>query len=308
MCGINVPQMDDTVLDNFVTLFRGRGDCYGSEEGGCVRQPLSRLVFANHLVGTTPIGVYPSVPAPSEPFCVWGCSDIDIESLDDARLIQRTLAEVDITSWVERSRSKGYHVWVFATEPVTSKVMRNALLVAHKVANYPAREVNPKQVDVSATKVGNYVRLPYAGGISVTPTRRVILNDNDEPMDLESFVHLATSMRTTKGKLEEIAGMWVEPVKKHIVVDFGSNETLDDALRSTSPLARIIWRDGPLNNQDRSTALMRLAHLCNSSSISPSLCHMIIVDADKRWGKYHLRGEAGQAEILKIVERAYGAR
>jgi hypothetical protein len=35
------------------------------------------------------------------------------------------------------------------------------------------------------------------------------------------------------------------------------------------------------------------------------MCRVIVVDADKRWGKYHLRGEAGQVEINKIVERAY---
>jgi hypothetical protein len=301
--------MEDVIVEKFITLFRGRGDCYGSEEGGCVRLPLDRGAFLGHLDGHTPIGVYPSVPRTNgEPFCVWGCSDIDIESLDDARLIQRTLAEVEIVSWVERSRSKGYHVWVFAEEPVTSKVMRNALLMAHKVANYPAREVNPKQTDVSATKVGNYVRLPYVGGLQVTPTRRVILDERDEPMHIGLFVTKAVSKRTTKEHLEQIASMWVEPVKQHVVIDFGTNETLDDALRGTSPLARIIWRDGPLQNQDRSTALMRLAHLCHTSSISPSMCHMIIIDADKRWGKYHLRGEAGQQEILKIVERAYGAR
>ena len=301
--------MEDVIVEKFITLFRGRGDCYGSEEGGCVRLPLDRGAFLGHLDGHTPIGVYPSVPrADAEPFCVWGCSDIDIESLDDARLIQRTLAEVEIVSWVERSRSKGYHVWVFAEEPVTSKVMRNALLMAHKVANYPAREVNPKQTDVSATKVGNYVRLPYVGGLQVTPTRRVILDDRDEPMHIGMFVTRAVSKRTSKEHLEHIASMWVEPVKTHVVIDFGTNETLDDALRGTSPLARIIWRDGPLQNQDRSTALMRLAHLCHTSSISPSMCHMIIIDADKRWGKYHLRGEAGQEEIIKIVERAYGAR
>jgi hypothetical protein len=99
--------------------------------------------------------------------------------------------------------------------------------------------------------------------------------------------------------------MYVSPAKHHAVLDFDINESLDDALRRTSPLARVIWRQGPLASQDRSTALARLAHVCASSGISPSMCNAIVTDADKRWGKFHVRGESGLAEIHKIIERAY---
>jgi hypothetical protein len=294
-------------ITGFITLFRGRGDCYGSEQGGCVRQPLDNDVFKAHLDGRTPIGVYPSVPnGTQEPFCVWGCSDIDIESISDARLIQRTLEAAGVVSWVERSRSKGYHVWVFVDKPVTSKVMRNALLMAHKVADYPAREVNPKQVDVSATKVGNYVRLPYVGGLVATPERRVILDDNDQPVPLDIFVHEALENRTSSTRLEEIASMWVEPKVTKVILDIEGSEDLDSSLRMASPLARIIWRDGPLEGQDRSTALTRLAHVCSRSDVTPSMARVIVASADQRWGKYHLRGEAGQTELDKIIQRAYG--
>lgn len=294
-------------ITGFITLFRGRGDCYGSEEGGCVRQPLDNNAFMAHLMGTTPIGVYPSVPKQgAEPFCVWGCSDIDIESIADARLMQRTLEAAGVVAWVERSRSKGYHVWVFADKPVTSKVMRNALLMAHKVADYPAREVNPKQVDVSATKVGNYVRLPYVGGLVATPEKRVILDDSDNPVPLDVFVRVALELRTSATRLEEIASMWVEPKVTRVILDIEGSEDLDSSLRMASPLARIIWRDGPLEGQDRSTALTRLAHVCSRSDVTPSMARIIVASADQRWGKYHLRGEAGQTELDKIIQRAYG--
>ena len=294
-------------ITGFITLFRGRGDCYGSEEGGCVRQPLDNNAFMAHLMGTTPIGVYPSVPKQgAEPFCVWGCSDIDIESIADARLMQRTLEAAGVVAWVERSRSKGYHVWVFADKPVTSKVMRNALLMAHKVADYPAREVNPKQVDVSLSKVGNYVRLPYVGGLVATPEKRVILDDSDNPVPLDVFVRVALELRTSATRLEEIASMWVEPKVTRVILDIEGSEDLDSSLRMASPLARIIWRDGPLEGQDRSTALTRLAHVCSRSDVTPSMARIIVASADQRWGKYHLRGEAGQTELDKIIQRAYG--
>jgi hypothetical protein len=207
---------------------------------------------------------------------------------------------------VERSRSKGYHVWVFADSPVTAEDMRRMLLVAHQVADYPAREVNPKQSDVSVHKVGNYVRLPYPHGLKIDPDRRTMLDDNDQPIPLRDFLQLVSSRRTSAHDILRISALYVPPKREHVVIDFGTNEDLDEALRLTSPLARIIWRDGPLPSQDRSKALMRLAYVCASSGITPSLCHVIVVDADKRWGKFHARGDAGMEQIQKIVERAYG--
>jgi hypothetical protein len=293
-------------IDNFVTLFRGRGDCYGSDDGGCVRKPLERQTFVDHLEGKSGIGVYPAVPS-STPFCVWGCSDIDVEDLPSARLLQRTLKTAGVMSWVERSRSKGYHVWVFAEDRVPAEDMRRMLLAAHQVADYPAREVNPKQSDVSAHKVGNYVRLPYLGGLVDTPQRRVILDDHDTPMPLDVFVYHAIRDRTPVERIQFLASHYVPPARVTPSIDFSSltDEDLEEALRTTSPLARVIWKQGPLESQDRSTALMRLAHVCFRSGVTPSMCRVIVVDADKRWGKYHLRGDAGQAEINKIVERAY---
>lgn len=299
--------MENQTIDSFVTLFRGRGDCYGSEEGGCVRKPLDRSVFADHLQGIAGIGVYPAVPA-STPFCVWGCSDIDFEDLGAARLLQRTLEMAGIVSFVERSRSKGYHVWVFASEPVPAETMRRALLVVHQVADYPAREVNPKQSDVSIHKVGNYVRLPYYGGLRGTPERRVILDEHDQPMPLDGFVAVATRNLTSPDDIHRIASFYKEPVRKqidHHQFDSMADEDLEEALRVTSQLARVIWKQGPLEGQDRSTALTRLAHVCFRSGITPSMANVIVTDADKRWGKYHLRGDAGIAEIRKIIERAY---
>lgn len=294
------------LLNGFVSLFVGRGDCYGSEEGGCIRKPLNHDVFDNHLRGVSAIGVYPAIPA-RVPFCMWGCIDIDVEDLDAAKLMRRTLEHANITAWIERSRSKGYHVWTFAASPVPARSMRNTLLLAHQVANYPAREVNPKQHDVTVHKVGNYVRLPYYGGINMTPTRRVILDYNDNPLPLDEFVPLAIQTRVNASRFNELAELYREPEKPRQVFDFSNleNESLDDALRAASPLARIIWRDGPLQGQDRSTALIRLAHVCRSSGITPSMTTVIVCDADRRWGKFLARGESGMREIEKIIELAF---
>jgi hypothetical protein len=36
------------------------------------------------------------------------------------------------------------------------------------------------------------------------------------------------------------------------------------------------------------------------------MARVIVASADQRWGKYHLRGESGQTELDKIIQRAYG--
>lgn len=300
--------MDDTfAVDTFVRLFAGRGDCYGAEDGGCIRERLSRDTFLQHLTTGPSIGVYPAIPRGSSPsVCVWGCSDIDVEDLGAARLLQRTLEMAGVTAWVERSRSKGYHVWVFASEFVPAEDMRRMLLVAHQVADYPAREVNPKQSDVSIRKVGNYVRLPYPSGLVDEPSRRVMLDDDDTVIPLRTFLQDVGATLTSAEDISRLASMYVPPVRTHVVVDFPVDENLDDALRTTSPLARTIWKQGPLPNQDRSTALVRLAHVCRESGITPSMCHVIVVDADRKWGKFHLRGDAGMDEINKIISKVYG--
>jgi hypothetical protein len=298
---------DTEVISQFTELFRGRGDCYGSEEGGCVRQPLTKQTFGNHLGDGPNIGVYPAVPRQGkESICVWGCSDIDVEDLDAARLLQRTLEMAGVVSWVERSRSKGYHVWVFASEQVPAESMRRMLLVVHQVAAYPAREVNPKQSNVSANKVGNYVRLPYPGGLVETPVKRVILDDNDQPIPLRDWLQVAISSRVAPVDVERIASMYVEPARQNIVIDFDVSESLDDALRRASPMIRTLWRDGPLPGKDRSRTLMFMAYACQEMGMTPSMCHAIISDSDRRWGKYTNRGQL--EEIDKIVSRAFGGR
>lgn len=295
------------ILDDFVKLFAGRSDCYGAEHGGCVKEPLTKETFRNHLTDGPYIGVYPAVPRGIHPsVCLWGCSDIDVEDLDSARLIQRTLDMVGVVSWVERSRSKGYHVWVFASAPVPAEDMRRMLLVAHQVANYPAREINPKQSNVSASKVGNYVRLPYPNSFVNDPIRRVILDDQDQPFLLETWLPLAMKSRTDPAKITELAKLYVPPPQQHIVLDFGTTESLDDALRVANPMIRTIWRDGPLPNKDRSSTLMFLAYACQEAGMTPSMCHVVISDADRRWGKYTSKGQL--EELDKIVSRAFGGR
>ena len=291
-------------LNGFVSLFRGRGDVYGHEEGRCVKAPLTPELFRQHLDGVQAIGVYPMVPIGSVHHVVWGCSDIDIEDLAGARKIQSALSAVRVVSFVERSRSKGYHVWVFAEEVVPASDMRRMLLCAHQVAEYPAREVNPKQETLATGQYGNYVRLPYFNAEDMTDSHRRILDEHNEAMSLQDFVEVAMVSKTPANIISELAKLWQEPVAQHTVLDMSQSVSVKEALAQLSPLGKVIWRDGPLPTKDRSTTLARLGHECVRSCMSPSETKIVLVDADKRWGKYHLRPN-GELEIDKLVVRVF---
>jgi len=294
-------------LDDYVTLFRGRGDVYGHNEGRCVKEALTIEKFVDHLVGTEPIGVYPLVPVDGAYSCVWGCSDFDTaDAHRHAMALHEAFSAAGVTSWVEKSRSKGYHVWVFCTSLVSATDMRNMFLAAHQVAGVPATEVNPKQTTLAKGQYGNYVRLPYPNYSDDTATGQRMLTADGSFMTLTEFVASAMATRVTPEMVASLASMYRPPAKSTKTFnDYVFDDVnLLEAMAKLSPLGQVIWRDGPLEGKDRSSTLARLGHVCVSSGLNPSETKAVLRTADQRWGKYHLRHD-GDNEIDKLVVRVH---
>ncbi len=291
----------------FIELFRGRGDAYGSWDGGCVHQKLTEQTFNRHLNGEELIGVYPHVYIQDGWKCVWGCTDIDLPDLDAAANIKTAFAMKGIPSWIERTR-KGYHVWVFTEHGsiATTGTMRKAFLAVHQAINYPAKEVNPKQED-PGKGYGNYVRLPYPNGFNEPiPENRYMLDDNEKPLSFMDFISaIRQSGRASLEILAGVAELYKEPPKRHVVIDHIS-EDVSQLLKVLPRAAFIYWQNGPLDGRDRSTTLVRLAHLVEQSGLTATDAFAILKSADLRWGKFHLRGD-GDEQIMKIVLHVYGA-
>lgn len=291
----------EQLVDDFVTLFRGRGDCYGSWEGGCVREPLTRQHFREHLGDGPHIGVYPCVTKSHKTLCVWGCTDIDYDGPQDAWLLHDAFDAVGIASWVERTR-RGYHVWVFTDELIDASAMRRMFLAAHVVTELNPKEVNPKQEELYQGQVGNYVRLPYP---KVGSGQRVMVNREGNEIPFDSFLYNAMSRRVPGDMIRQVASMYVPPRVRP--VEYG--EPSADLMSSVSKLTktgRAIYRGGPLEGRDRSTTMTHLAYECKKSNLNPADALLILEDADLRWGKYLVRGQAGMVELEKLLVRAYG--
>jgi hypothetical protein len=311
--------MDSETCRRFERLFQGRYDAYGDAgaEPKAVRKPLTRKEWDWHLLdpdGARPLGIYPLTDKLG---VHWGCTDIDTgeEAIVQARNLQNVLKVLGITSWVERSRSKGWHVWVFAEELVDANHMRNALLLAHQVAGVPPTEVNPKQVSLQHTEhgLGNWVRLPYPGGDNARlEDRQVIVGEDGLSVPLVTFTNKALATRVSAAKLAEVAALYIAPPPPKRTPIVGEYDGDLEVLRSKlSGLGNRIFIEGPLQaragkaGRDRSGTLARLAYtMAEGGALTPAEALALLRDADLRWGKYHDRAD-GEQQLEKIIDWAW---
>lgn len=294
------------IVLRFGDLFAGRRDVWGAVHGECRREPLTFEGLREHLHGSGSVGVYPLVDGTVH----WGCSDIDrgLEMMVLARNLQRALSALGLSSWIERSKGKGYHVWVFADSWVPAEDMRRALLVAHQLAGVPPTEVNPKQTSTEnlAEGLGNYVNLPYAKGYA-DMGKRVVLDDHGVPMRLDQFLDAAEATLNDATTIAAAATLYVPPPPRSAVEIAAYDGSIDDVVRKLGGLAFTIFMNGPTERfgYKRFRTLQRLAFLCKDDKLTPSEAFVVLWDADGRWAKFHDRPD-GELRVREIVERAYG--
>jgi hypothetical protein len=306
--------------EDFWELFEGRTDIFGNatnpaapfrgqtDVGPQVWNRPTDIVAA-HLSGATPIGVYPmmtslmwvQVGGPLIYKVRWGCIDFDDgyeQSWPDAVNVKAVLAEFGISAWIEKTREKGWHVWVFASEWVPARTMRRALLAACQIVGAPTKEINPKQETLEEGKVGNFVRLPYPGGDKLDGKQAV--HDFDGWYTPERFVRRALDTRCTAKELEPLADLYVEPKPVFVPRPLGP---LRSDLCHFPPLVQSILEGEPFERK-RSDQMARIAHIMHDEGYPAIAARAAVDEADNRWGKYV--GRRDRDEILdRIVGKVY---
>ena len=213
---------DPVVADKFCHLFRGNavaketsdGDFrpWRGEDGTPV--PANGIIFQeaihNHLWGPYRLGVYPLMEVEGSPSCNVGWLAVDWDegdiSLVHAVNVRELLAQLDITSWVETSRSKGYHLWVFLEEDIPAQMGRNAMFAACQLVDSPTKEVYPKQVTMPAKGFGNGIRLPYA--LSRPEGRQEAVRGSEGSLCMEDFTNEAFDSMVTRQQIVKIASLY----------------------------------------------------------------------------------------------------
>lgn len=133
---------------------------------------MSLRLWDGHLYGDPPIGIYNLLP---DSTTWWSATDIDVDRIDWVQNLMEVWSYYGLRTYAETSRSKGWHLWLFHAEPIPASTARDAWLWVHEVADVPATEVYPKQVDGSTT-FGNCIRMPYPKGRN--PGRQVVFEDD----------------------------------------------------------------------------------------------------------------------------------
>lgn len=309
-------------------LFEGRHDAYGAVHGQSIKQELTLNCWKQHLFDEGSVGVYPLCPrvgqttyprmyGPPEEVeswsVKWGCIDID-EGYERGLLIAKNLhtalGYLGITAWIERTKGKGYHVWVFAESWVPAVDMQLALRAACQVVDYTPKEVNPKQTELEAGQLGNYVNVCYAKQWADQGKRVVLYSyaPEDGYYGLSAFLDNAEANLTPPAVIAEVAALYKRPPPPkpvHWSAPRGVGE------RSPKGVALKMIEEGPYpsvhtGRVDRSAALVRLANLLHDDHFTPAeaLYWVQFFDGRPDMLKYIGRRDA-EDRYREIVERAY---
>lgn len=192
--------------DLFLSLFAGLKNVYGTYdiETGKVRQVkavVDEQVIAGHLWGSIPYGVYLLVKNKTRAVVV----DFDTPDLIPVTKFSAQVQWLGIPVYIERSKSKGHHVWIFFDHPVPADKAR---LVVQHILNQiglPATEVFPKR-DRLDEKVsyGNFIHTPMFA-LSIKSDRTIFIDpDNGYRPYKDQWQILYHLKKSSESRLDDI--------------------------------------------------------------------------------------------------------
>lgn len=299
----------DPLIAQFAQLFQGRLDAVGGDDGRAIYKPYTYQAVEAHLTGVDPIGVYPTWPDQDtgDRWTFWGCCDIDTGDWNEAFQLASALKGMGLVPHVERSRSKGWHIWVFVDQPVEAWQMRRCLKVAYAAIDLPAKEANPKSETLRYDQLGNYVRLPYKGGLVLGDAieRQCMMpfwNKNMDGVPVSFQLWITKFMEVSdRNKIIHWASKWYEPARRTQNLRL---EPPDDVSRLVDRLDygwRSAYRD-PGSSHDRSQTIVALGYWCARRGWSPQDVYDLLWWSP--WNKYADRND-GDGYIADIVERVF---
>jgi len=197
----------------FRSLFAGREDAYGTpdpsnpKKGLCVRERLTDEVIERHLRGKIRVGVYLLRDDLAVSF---GAADFDGGEADLERALAFCVAAeaAGLHPYLERSRGKGFHVWLFFSRPVPAAIVRRALRQLADYLGLPrSLEIFPKQDTLDGKEFGNYIYLPLNGREQVNEGRTAFLDWEDGCQPFADAISPLREVRYSEPEaLERLAG------------------------------------------------------------------------------------------------------
>lgn len=291
------PRSTAEKVDLFRACFPGLDHVYGtydlaSGRSWQVKQPVTDEVIVDHIMGRKPFGRY--LLAGTHTHAIVVDYDDDIPDLPVEFLNQA--AHYAIPSYIEISKAKGFHVWVFFEEDgVPAQKARGVVKhildeVEHKAEVFPKQDV----IDLSRGEFGNFINLPLFGRL-VLEGRTVFVDPTNalQPVPnqwrlLEAFQRIGESL------LDEI--IEINEIEMDCPRDSGADLVLGTVEQGWGlpPCARRMLAEGVTDNQR--VACFRLAVHLKRQGVPFD----IAVAALREWSKKNR--PAGGKRIITAME------
>jgi len=232
------PRTTAEKLAIYKSLFTGLQEVYGTYDPGTgrvrqVKEPVTDEVLLAHLQGKQPYGVYLLMKDTIRALAV----DFDHDQLCYPLVFRAESRRHEMFSYIERSKSKGYHVWMFFPEPGVSA--RKARRVASHILTaigQPNVEIFPKQ-DVLDENIayGNFINAPLFGAL--VPKGRTVFVHPAKPRQPypDQWELLSGVQRIEEAKLDEVIRSCdlAQPGRPEQVCDAaGSSNGADELMKS----------------------------------------------------------------------------
>jgi len=178
----------EDIVTAFASLFRGLPDAWGTITGQCVKEKVTLEHYRRHLYGKVSLGVY---PLRRDGQCRWFAIDDDHDDLHEAIAVIEHLVAIGFNRgvYIERSKSKGYHIFGFISDWTSARDVRRIAQAAICKAGLPATtEVFPKQDSADGVRYGNYLNLPYFGSANADGRRMILDLKSLRPMTLREWL------------------------------------------------------------------------------------------------------------------------
>lgn len=199
-------QITDAQVALFRRRFSGLEQVYGTYDPATghvwqVKQPVDDGVIRAHLEGRQPYGVYLLVQDRTRALAV----DFDTPDLEGPMAFVAAAQNYGVPSYIERSKSKGYHVWIFC-ESGGVLAAKGRRVVRHILAEicHPNVEVFPKQDRLDAGSYGNFINAPLFGQL-VNEGRSVFVQaDNPTQPCTDQWAFLADVQCISESLLDQV--------------------------------------------------------------------------------------------------------
>lgn len=194
----------EPMINRFANLFSGYKHRFGTFEippgqgqgkkTGVAKThpgPVIPACYGDHLKGKKGLGIIPLLD--DNESASFGCIDIDKYPMDFAAL-ERDCKDLPVV--ITKSKSGGAHIWLFAREPVSARLIQDVLKAWAAELGFGRSEIFPKQIRrLSTEDAGNWINLPFFGD-----TRKAFFDSKEQ--SLERFLTHAEGRRMNATTLE----------------------------------------------------------------------------------------------------------